>query len=286
MNGTNAGGSKKGVAFLHISAFLLVIVLNSLAVFLPLNGKTTGQLSDLYPNLFTPAGLTFSIWSLIYLMLLGFVIYQAIVLFKTQHPSRKKIILISWPFLVNCLANAAWIVAWHFEQVVLSVFIMLILLISLIVIHSRLQLALPAKPLAEKLWLDYPFSLYFGWISIATIANITALLVHLNWNGGGISSPAWTVVMISIGTLLNVYMILFKKNLAFGLVGIWAFYGIILKRHSADDDNINQIIFCAELCISVLAFSIFLQIFRFWKRYADNGKDSEHTIIENEISKE
>lgn len=278
MNDIYVEGSRKGRSILHILAFLLVIGLNLSAVILPLNGKTTRQLSDQYPNLFTPVGLTFSIWGFIYLFLLGFSLYQAVVLFKNSHPSHYKIIYISWPFMISCVANAGWIVAWHYEQVVLSVFIMLVLLTSLIIIHERLQLALPAKPLAEKLWLDFPFSLYLGWICIATIANITVLLIHLHWNGVGISPPVWTIIMVITGTLLNMYMIIFKNNIPFGLVGIWAFYGIILKKHSADDENIHLVIFCVQICISFIALCIILQLFKYWKKSADAGLHSQEEI--------
>ncbi len=269
MSDNNPVTSKKGLAILHIIAFVLVIVLNTLAVVLPLNGKSTGQLSDQYPNLFTPAGLTFSILSLIYLSLLGFIVFQLIVLFKTRHSSREKILNISRPFIVNCLANASWIVAWHYELVFVSVCIMLIILISLITIHERLHLALSFKKPAEKLLLDFPFSLYLGWISIATIANITALLVHLRWNGAGIAPYWWTVVMITIGTILNVYLVLFKNNIAFGLVGIWAFIGIILKRQLVNGENSNHIIFFAQVGVSLIAVSIILKVFQYWKQSSD-----------------
>lgn len=261
--------ASKSLAIWHLLGFVLVISLNSLAVLLPLNGKSTGELSDQYPNLFTPAGLTFSIWSVIYLFLLGFIIFQFTVLFKATHAARKKILNISSPFLVNCLANGGWIAAWHYEQVVLSVVIMLVLLTSLAIIHERLKLALPLQPLAQKCLLDLPFSLYFGWIAIATIANITALLVHLGWNGAGISAPLWTVIMICIGTILNIYMVMGRNNIAFGLVGIWAFYGIIIKRQPADDENTHHIIFCAQICITFLVFAILIQIFKHWKKSAD-----------------
>jgi len=258
----------KRLAMMNILAFILVIVLNTLAVVLPLNGKSTGELSNQYPNLFTPAGLTFSIWSLIYLLLLGFTIYQAIILFKNRYPLSKRIAGISWPFIINCLANASWIIAWHYEQVLLSVSIMLVILISLITIHEKLQIALPSKPFAQKLWLDLPFSIYLGWISIATIANITALLVHLKWNGAGVDPRLWTVIMISTGAILNIFMVLSKNNIAFGFVGVWALTGIIIKRKVADGEHINLVIFCAQISISLIAVSIILQILKYWNRSA------------------
>src|SRR3954453_13384451 len=135
--------SKRSLAILNIIAFAIMITANVLAIFLPINGKTQLQLSEQYPNLFTPAGFTFSIWGIIYLFYLGFTIYQAIVLFTRQHSLREKIIATSPYFLGICLCNAGWLFAWHYEYVMLSVCIMFLYLILLIAVHQVLRLALP-----------------------------------------------------------------------------------------------------------------------------------------------
>jgi hypothetical protein len=245
-------GSSTGLVILHIISFLFMIAVNVLAEVLPLNGKTTGEISDLYPNLFTPAGITFSIWSVIYIFLAGFIIFQATALLKKGHPSRKKIQSISLLFILTCLANAAWMVSWHYRLVTLSVSIMIVLLLSLIMIHEKLHLSLPWKPLNDKLWLDVPFSLYLGWITIATIANISAMLVDLEWNGAGLSETFWTVIMIAAGTLAGLLMIYLKNNVIFALVGVWAFYGIYLKKPNDFTNN------SALACMGTLALFILI----------------------------
>ena len=120
--------------YLNLIAFVFMITMNYLANALPLNGKTTGQLSDQYPNLFTPAGITFSIWGVIYLLLLVFIILQ---LWGSQ---QKLVSSMGWAFVASALFNGLWILAWHYERTGLSVLIMLGLLASLIFINQRLAL--------------------------------------------------------------------------------------------------------------------------------------------------
>jgi hypothetical protein len=259
-------GSSTGLVILHIISFLFMITMNVLAVALPLNGKTTGELADLYPNLFTPAGITFSIWSVIYIFLAGFIIFQATALLKQDHPSRNKIKRISLPFIISCLANAGWIIAWHYLQVALSVCIMVVLLITLISMHEKLHLSLPWKPLNEKLWLDVPFSLYLGWITIATIANITTLLVDIEWNGAGLSETFWTVTMIGAGTLIGLLMIYLKNNIIFAMVGVWAFYGIYLKKPN------DFIIYSALTCMAILTVFIVIKTFSGNRTLSNGGQ--------------
>ncbi len=256
---------KNITAVVNIGVFVLLVTVNALAVLLPINGKSTSQLAEEYPNLFTPAGITFSIWSVIYALLAGFIVLQAITLLKKSHPAQEKILSISPLFIVNGLANAGWILAWHHELIVVSVIIMVVILVTLIAIHERLNLALPVNPLAEKLWLDLPFSVYLGWITIATIANVTALLVHFQWEAWQLPPDVWTMIMIVCGLLLTGFMINIKNNLAFGLVVIWAFYGIILKRRHFDEMMHRNIILCAEICIATIAFILIVQLIRSWK---------------------
>jgi hypothetical protein len=194
--------------------------MNTLANALPLNGKTTGELSAEYPNSFVPAGFTFSIWGVIYLFLLAFVIFQ----FNKKAAEEVKKIG-PW-FLVSCLANGSWIAAWHYELIVLSLVVMIILLVSLLMIYLKLNISLEkVKPI--KKWLIHaPFSLYIGWITVATIANTTALLVDFGWTGGGIPEPTWAGIMVLIAGLIGSFVILKRRDAFYGLVLLWAFWGI------------------------------------------------------------
>ena len=205
--------------YINLLAFIFMITMNYLANTIPINGKTTGQLSDQYPNLFTPAGITFSIWGIIYLLILVFIIVQ---LWDSQ---QKLVASIGWAFVISSLLNGLWIVAWHYERTGLSVLIMLGLLASLIFINQRLAgMSFSLTKLA--------FGIYLGWICIATIANITALLVSLNWGGFSIPAEVWTITLIAIGALIVMATMHRLNNPWLALAVAWAFAGIIIKRQA------------------------------------------------------
>jgi len=220
--------------------------MNYLANSLPINGKTTGQLSDAYPNLFVPVGLTFSIWGIIYFLVAGYCIIQF-------QPAFKEIaIKISWLFIMSCVFNALWIVAWHYQKLFLSLLIMAGLLITLILINIQV------KGLSLGL-IKAAFGIYLGWICIATIANVTALLVDEGWTGFGISQETWTIIMIAAGTLIVSLSILNIQNPFIGLAVVWAFLGIILKR----SDDYRSIVIAASVGILVVGI---ITIYRFIMR--------------------
>ena len=218
---------------LQISNFLavvLTIVVNSLANILPINGKNTGQLSDNIPNLFVPSGITFAIWGIIYLLLILFAIYQARDFFKKEKIEMPYLTKITPFFILASAANILWIFLWHYEQVALSLIAMLILLISLIAIYIKLNVGQQQIPLKEKMFIHVPFSVYLGWITVATIANITAWLVIINWNGFGISDVTWTIIVLFVATLLTLIILYKRRDIAYSLVIIWALLGILIKR--------------------------------------------------------
>lgn len=221
---------KKLLQIGNIFAMIVTIIVNALAVMLPLNGKTTEYLSDKYPNLFVPAGITFSIWSIIYILWIVFAIYQAKDISKKEKINMPFLEQITFLFILSCIANISWIFLWHYEFVSLSLFVMIILLLSLISIYMRLNIGKSQVSIKEKLCVHVPFSVYLGWITIATIANITAFLVSENWDGFGISELNWTIIIIIIGTILTILMLALRKDITFSLVVLWAFFGIWMKR--------------------------------------------------------
>jgi hypothetical protein len=224
------------IKFLNLLLFAVMIVMNYLANALPLNGKTTGELSDMYPNLFVPAGLTFSIWGAIYHLLLGYCIIQFI------GADQVSIKAVSWLFAATCVFNALWIVAWHYQKLPVSLIIMLGLLVTLILINMRITEA-------DHGLLKAAFGVYLGWICIATIANVTALLVNYKWSGFGISEVAWTIIMIAVGTIIVSLAIMNFRNAFIGLAVIWAFTGIIIKRQA----DYRQIVIAAAIGIVIVA---------------------------------
>ncbi|MEP2771201.1 MAG: hypothetical protein ABJH05_03565 [Fulvivirga sp.] len=217
------------IAYLNIIGLITVLIVNGMANGLPINGMTTGEISAMYPNLFVPAGITFSIWGLIYLSLIGFCVYPFI---SNQTGVINRV---GYLFLLTCALNVSWILVWHHLMVGFSLIIMLAFLITLLSIYKRCRAAEPTSRL-EK-WLVYkPFSIYFAWICVATIANTTAFLVS---KGFETPSPAlWAVAMI-IATQLLVWVVNIKyHDIAYTLVVIWALVGITIKQYSLEYDII------------------------------------------------
>lgn len=242
--------------------FIIMVVVNGLANALPLNGVNTGQLSDDISNLFVPAGITFAIWGLIYALLLGYVLFTLRAGFsKKEHTHWTPVDGLL--FSINALCNAAWIFAWHWRLIGLSVVIMLGILATLLILLERgfkkAEIHKTAKVQSFFLW--QPLLVYLGWICVATIANITALLVTLGWNGFGIPALWWAVFVISVGTIIGIYLVLKRGAVASGLVFIWAYAGIVLKRTTVDPSVTMSIIVTAIIgAILVLASIIILII--------------------------
>jgi hypothetical protein len=221
------------LSILNLLGFLGTVVVNALAIILPINNKTIGELSDLYPNLFTPANLTFAIWGLIYVLLAIFVVYQLIPSVRRDTQKVYFVQRIGPLFFISCLSNIGWIYAWHYEMVALSLVLMLILFGSLLAIYLRLNIGKSEAPKAEKYLVHLPFSVYLGWITIATIANATALLVNINWNAWGLGEQFWAVAVIIVGIAIALSILFTRKDIFYCLVVDWALLGILLKRLSA-----------------------------------------------------
>lgn len=220
----------KVLGVLNILGFSLVLVLNIMANSLPLNGYTTGELSKMYPNLFVPAGFTFAIWGLIYFFLAGFIFFQLIHFFSKERKSPQAVSLIGAWFFISCLANAGWILTWHYRYPVWSLLLMLLLLVSLIQIYRNLGYGIRSVSTAEKWWIQAPFSLYLGWISVATLANTTAVLVHINFSGWGLPEPFWAAALILLSGLLGLFFLRQNFDFVYAAVIIWACFGIYYKR--------------------------------------------------------
>lgn len=214
----------------NLLGFIGTLVVNALANILPINGKTTGELSDSYPNLFVPAGFVFSIWGIIYLLLFLFVLYQGRDLLKKDVEPTPFLNEINGFFILASLANMGWIFAWHYELVLLSLVIMAVLLFALLAIYLRLRIGQEKVPREEKILVHLPFSVYLGWITIATIANVTAFLVDINWDGFGLSQVFWTYFVIIVAIILTALILFTRKDIAYAAVVIWASYGIYAKQ--------------------------------------------------------
>ena len=228
------------------AAVVLTLVMNTLAGTGHLFGRATGSISDNLPNTFTPAGLTFSIWGVIFLGLIAFALWQG--RFEERGP---RLDSIGWPFLLANLSNILWLLAWHSLSYGLSVVVMLCLLGSLIWLYLRLDGLKLGGP--EKLWLGVPTSLYLGWISVATIANVTAWLVSVGDRNSlwGIGAQTWAALLIGAATLIGAFLLERKRDWVFGAVLAWSFYGVYLARPGA---AVLAVVIVAAVAALVLAY--------------------------------
>ncbi len=242
-----------------VVTFVAMVVVNALANILPINGIGTGAVSDSYPNLFAPAGLTFSIWGLIYALLAAHTLYQ-LGLFRGKEKKANDDLLrrIGVVFSVSSLVNTAWIFSWHYRIIPLSMVLMATLLICLIYIVT--VTSTQSLSMREKVLIRLPFSVYFGWITVATIANATTLLVSIGWNGSGIPEATWTIAILIVGALIGATTIMRFRDVAYGLVLVWAYAGILIKHTTASGFSgqypsvIATVIGCIALFVAALVY--------------------------------
>ncbi len=210
---------------LALVTFLGTVTVNSYANIAAIGGRNTGDISDSFNNFFTPAGYVFSIWGVIYLGLLAFSVYQVLPAQRDNQRLRQ----IGWLFVLTNVFNAAWIFAWHYLLIPLSWLIMIGLLITLLVIYQRLGIGRRPADTAGTWLVNVPFSIYTGWITVATIANTTVLLQYFGFNGGPIPAPIWSAVIIVVGAAIAGYVIYTRRDIAFTAVIVWAYAGIVVK---------------------------------------------------------
>lgn len=207
-------------------AFAIAILFNVLSNALPINGQSMPEISAKYPSLFTPSGFTFSIWGAIYLALLAFVIWQAL----PAQRSNGKVARISPWFKLNCLANALWLVVWHYDLLIVSLLVMLVILATLIRIYSILIREIDTAPFKEHLVLYLPFSIYTGWIVVATIANASIIQTAWGWDNVGISAIHWTLMKLAVAGSIGAVMVIRFRDIPFAAVVAWAAFGISVMQ--------------------------------------------------------
>ncbi len=250
----------KILAGLNTVLFLGVLAVNYMANALPINGLNTGELSDFIPNLFVPAGVTFSIWGLIYALLAVFILHQ----FHSLKKRNGRFIgdIGVW-FSVSSFANICWIFAWHYRQIPLSLAFMLVILFSLIIIVVRLR---PNRKYArglERIAVYHSFSIYLGWISVATIANVTAVLVTIGWNGFGLPEEFWTAIVIAVAIILALISLNRYRDIPYALVIDWALAGIILKRYQT---GAFEYIWILSVAVAGIVLISSIGLYKFVKR--------------------
>ncbi|MEC3875300.1 tryptophan-rich sensory protein [Chryseobacterium salviniae] len=250
----------KQLKIVNMLALIATIVINYLSNTGIFNGETMSSISAKFQNLFTPAGYAFSIWGLIYLGLLGFVVYYG-PFTKNNDAKDKTVANIRWWFVISCFANCLWIIAWLYEYTLLTIPIMVVLFISLLKIIQNNRNIIESGDIKTAVFLRWPFYIYSGWISVALIANISAYLKKIEWNGFGISETSWTLTLFVIAAMIHLYMI-WKKNMsAFALAAVWALIAIAVAYQ-----NSNHMVYISAIVTAV--FILLNIIFKVLKKKA------------------
>lgn len=217
-------------------SFIFMVSINALANILPINGMNTGEISGFYPNYFVPAGYTFSIWGIIYLLLATYAVAFVNYTQKTKSDSViKKLLLYNYTgFVASCWLNAAWIVCWHYLKMEGSLIVMFALFLILATMFIRGIKEAANLSTREQLLVLTPISVYFGWISVATIANITAALVKYNFTPSENMAILLSASLIVVAGLLGGFLSYKFKSFGYASAIVWAVVGVWVAQHKVD----------------------------------------------------
>ena len=233
----------------NVLAFAVTVIVNGLASSLALNGRTTAEVSDQYFTLVTPAGYVFSIWGVIYVLLLAFVVFQALPS-QREKPFLRQINVL---FILSSVFNVVWLFLWHYDRIVLSVALMFALLATLIAVYLRLGIGKTMVTLKERVFVHLPFSVYLGWITVASIANVASALVAVGWDGFGLASDVWAVLVIAVALLITLGVIATRKDAAYSLVLVWALVGIAVNQSAYQNVLLASLIGAVTIAVALVA---------------------------------
>jgi hypothetical protein len=232
-------------------AVIIALTVNILASALPLNGQNTGAISDMFHIFFVPAGYVFAIWGIIYIGWIAFTVYQ----FLPAQKENPRLRRLGWLFAISCLFNAAWLFCWHYNVFGLSVIVMLTLLTLLIASYLKLNVGRTRVSSTEKWTVDIPFSVYLGWISVATIANVSDWLYTVNFHGFGLPPQLWAVIMLFVASVVGLLMAITRRDSGYLFVFVWAFVGIAVKQ-AAESMVANSAWVAAGLALVLAVYTI------------------------------
>jgi hypothetical protein len=251
------------LSVLNLLVFCAHVFISYSTQFKLINNKDVGEVSNINPSLFTPASITFSIWGLIYLSLACLTLYHLLMAWRRpiNDPANEDISRIGGWFIFNNIATAAWLIVWTQQMLGVSVLLIFLQLISLLIINVRLNIYDYKREISSRVFTQFPLSIYFAWLTIATIANVSSWLSALNFNAG-ISAVTWTVIMIAMAVLITMAVVFTRRNVFFGLVIIWALYGIILKRNTEGNAEGQLIIYTAWAGIILVGVGCIFQLIR------------------------
>jgi hypothetical protein len=243
---------------LNLATLILTVIINYVAAAIPLGLGNTGYISDLYPNLFVPAGITFSIWGVIYTFLGIFVVYQFRDVVKDDKVEMPFLEKISYFFILSNIANTLWIFFWHYGLIYLSIVAMIFILFSLIMIYLRLGAGKISLTTKERWFVYTPFSIYLGWITVATIANTTAVFVNAGVESYGLVAELFTILVISVAVIITYAILYLRKDYAYSAVVLWATFGIFLKQLG----NNLTVTITAIIAVVIVAIGIIYTVYR------------------------
>ncbi|MAN59347.1 MAG: hypothetical protein CMC08_05875 [Flavobacteriaceae bacterium] len=240
---------KKTLQIANILVFIATLLVNYGSNTGAINNITIGEVSENLDNLLTPAGYAFSIWGLIYLLLLGFVVYQARSLFTTVRDDAF-ILKTGWWFVLSCTANMLWVIFWLYGYFSFSVLAIFVLLYSLLKIVMNNRMELWDAPISVIVFLWWPFVFYSGWITVASIVNVAAYLTSINWSGWGISPSIWAVALIVIAGLINLAVTWRRNMREFAFVGAWGLFAISINQWGGS----NALVSYVALVVAAILF--------------------------------
>lgn len=235
----------------NIVAFVTTLIVNGLSNTTLIGGKTTAEVSNSYPTLITPAGYVFAIWGIIYILLGVFLVYQALPSQKDK-PFQKQVSVL---FILTSVFNIVWLFFWQNELLPISVAVIFAFLASLIAIYLRLNIGKSNVGLKEKLCVHVPFSVYLGWVTIATIANISVTLVSVKWDGFGLSLQTWAILVLSVALILDLAVVATRKDIAYSFVFIWALVGIGINQAANP-----SIVLTSEIAVAIIAVVLVITV--------------------------
>ncbi|AJE51204.1 tryptophan-rich sensory protein [Paenibacillus polymyxa] len=233
----------------NIIAFIAVVLVNILASTLPIGGRSTAAVSNMYPTLITPAGYAFSIWSVIYVLLACFAVYQA----TSTGQAKTSVQSIGIFFILSCLFNIIWIFLWQYVYVELCVIVIILYLLSLFVVYTRTRTPQPTR--GEMWFVKLPFSLNLGWVSVATLINIAVALEKNEWSGWGLSDTIWAIIILLIGAALAILVSFPYRDSIYPLVFVWAYVAIAIEH--PNNENVRLAVWILSAIILVYALWLF-----------------------------
>lgn len=252
----------KSLALLNLIFYSIAFIVSNLSQLKIFGGVTNADISNKYDTVFTPAGVTFAIWGVIYLSLFVFTIRSLIKAHKEDIHSENSqdVLRIGNLFIINNIATTFWVFAFTYEYILTSTILIIIQLVSLTMIFVKLNLFDRSKTFANRAFTQFPLTIYFAWLCVANVANISVCLVYFHWEGLGVNAGIWASSLVAVLILLSVFIILAKRNWFFGLVAIWSLYGIYLKRTSIDPQQYPLLMRVCLYGMAILALLVIVRI--------------------------